>query len=207
MTRRLSQHHGSSKRRQSTKKFDITLPKLLVRLIRKGLVTDKNTITVAPDGSWREWMIDGKRLRDFGDMSHKTVHAPKKQDGPEPEEWRLISPDDVDYQDKLISLSIKDSVVSMEGQSPPPRPSFSEVSSPSRMASSPLYRPGERLLTSKEVCELLNVSLSTLHRLRKMPDFPEPIEFNSRNKRWSYGAVRFWITRNRDKLVSLVAKP
>ncbi|WP_425490615.1 helix-turn-helix transcriptional regulator [Novosphingobium fluoreni] len=152
-------------------------------------------------------MVDGKRLRDFGDMSHEDVLVRDRVR--EPGRECHVGPDDVNYQASFLSDALEDDAIPMEQQPTRPSPmmSFSEPDlSPKSRYSRP-YKPGDRLLTSKEVCELLNVSLSTLHRLRKSTDFPDPVEFNSRNKRWLYDAVMRWIRHNRDKLVSLVAKP
>ena len=51
----------------------------------------------------------------------------------------------------------------------------------------------ERLLSTNEVMERLGVSKSTLWKLVKREDFPQPIKLSAQMYRWPESAITAWI--------------
>jgi prophage regulatory protein len=51
-------------------------------------------------------------------------------------------------------------------------------------------------LRPAEVCALLSVSPSTLHRMRQQRDFPAPIRLNKRSIAWREGDINRYLKRN-----------
>lgn len=55
-----------------------------------------------------------------------------------------------------------------------------------------------RLIRTKQVAEMLGVSVTTLWRLRKHdPDFPAPVVDRERSKKWAHGDVIAYLSRQR----------
>lgn len=53
------------------------------------------------------------------------------------------------------------------------------------------FRPGA-LIRAGDVCELLSISRATLHRLRKLPNFPKPVSLGPNTIRWNVDVIRAW---------------
>jgi len=51
----------------------------------------------------------------------------------------------------------------------------------------------ERLLSAREVCEMLQISKSTLRRLLAMGEFIEPYRISSKVHRWRGSDVERWM--------------
>ena len=55
-----------------------------------------------------------------------------------------------------------------------------------------------RLIRTKQVAEMLGVSVTTLWRIRKNdPDFPAPVVDRDRSKKWAHGDVIAYLSRQR----------
>ena len=53
------------------------------------------------------------------------------------------------------------------------------------------FRPGT-MIRAGDVCELLSISRATLHRLRKLPNFPKPVKLGPNTIRWNVDVIRAW---------------
>lgn len=53
--------------------------------------------------------------------------------------------------------------------------------------------------TQKELCRLLDVSRTTLWRLRKEEGFPKPVHLVGKVWRWKEAEVLAWIEQRRDQ--------
>lgn len=51
----------------------------------------------------------------------------------------------------------------------------------------------EKLMTKAETCEYLNLSDSTIYRLRKDNVFPEPLQIGPRTIRWKKTDIDNWL--------------
>lgn len=56
-------------------------------------------------------------------------------------------------------------------------------------------KENEKLMTSAETCEYLNLSDSTLFRLRRDGAFPEPLQLGPRTIRWKRKDIDDYLTR------------
>lgn len=63
-----------------------------------------------------------------------------------------------------------------------------------------------KCLNSRQVCKALGVSLSTLHRLRKHSNFPEPVVLGKGAKRYREEDVLRWLSEQRDAASKTAAK-
>lgn len=54
-----------------------------------------------------------------------------------------------------------------------------------------------RLLTLKEICELVGLSRATIWRLRSAGDFPKGINLTQHSTRWSLADIEEWLNSKR----------
>jgi len=47
----------------------------------------------------------------------------------------------------------------------------------------------DRYLNKAEVCRYMGISVATLNRWRKRPDFPQPVLFGERSPRWKLATL------------------
>ncbi|MBB4859438.1 putative DNA-binding transcriptional regulator AlpA [Novosphingobium chloroacetimidivorans] len=77
------------------------------------------------------------------------------------------------------------------GEFVPPRP----PEQPRPVEPQPARIGQARVLTVEQVCDLLQISPSTLLRLRRNPDFPKPLEVGGRGIRWASDGIDAWVAR------------
>lgn len=61
---------------------------------------------------------------------------------------------------------------------------------------------GDELLTLDEVCALVKLGKSTIYRMVKAGDFPQPKKLPTGTIRWTRGSIRRWIERLPDAELS-----
>lgn len=54
-----------------------------------------------------------------------------------------------------------------------------------------------KLLSTKELLDILKISRKTLQRYRQETDFPEPVKLSSRNFRWKLNEIETYLERRR----------
>lgn len=74
---------------------------------------------------------------------------------------------------------------------PPARHVSASASSGPNQEATRGFRPGT-LIRAGDVCELLSISRATLHRLRKLPNFPKPVNLGPNTIRWDVDVIRAW---------------
>lgn len=54
-----------------------------------------------------------------------------------------------------------------------------------------------KLLSTKELLDVLKITRKTLQRYRQETDFPEPVKLSSRNFRWKLNEIETYLERRR----------
>ncbi|MFT5446553.1 MAG: prophage regulatory protein [Gammaproteobacteria bacterium] len=55
-----------------------------------------------------------------------------------------------------------------------------------------------RVIRTRDLCDRLGLSRTTLHRLRERGDFPEPIRLGPNSVGWISGDIEAWLESRRE---------